>query len=147
MEENKQQNGEHMETFGQMLGEIVWLMTQSPLHKEFFISELESMVMRPLAMKQFFIYRAENNQPAAVVIWAKVSDEVEQRLMQGNVRMKASDWQSGDKCWVVDVIAPFGKAEKVIADVRKKIAPEGSLFYLKTNLQGEKTVVELKSDD
>lgn len=146
MDTNQQENDQPTETYGQMLGEIVWLMTQSPLHKEFFIFELESMVMRPMALQQFRIYRTEK-QPAAVVFWAKVSDEVEQRLKEGNARLKAADWQSGDKYWIVDVVAPFGKAEEVIADVHKKVIPDGSLFYLKTNLQGEKEVIEVKDND
>ncbi len=145
MAETEQQN-QPSDTFGQVLGEVVWLMMQSPLHKEFFLYELESMVLRPMALQQFQIYR-NNNQPGAVVFWAKVSNEVEQRLMQGNARMKGPDWQSGEKYWVVDVVAPFGKAEEVLADVHKKIVPDGSLFYLKTNIQGEKQVVELKADD
>jgi hypothetical protein len=31
----------------EVLGEIVWLMSQSPLHKQFFISDLEWFVMTP----------------------------------------------------------------------------------------------------
>ncbi|MPQ75942.1 toxin-activating lysine-acyltransferase [Hydrogenovibrio sp. JE_KL2] len=148
MENTEQQTPEqqHQDTFGQMLGEIVWLMSQSPYHKGLFIYELEAMVFLPLSLKQFRIYRMED-RPAAAIFWAKVSDDVEERLKEGNVRMKPADWQSGEKYWVVDVIAPYGQAEKLVEDLHKKINPEGSLFYLKTSAQGEKEVVEVKADD
>ena len=31
----------HAKTMSAVLGEIVWLMSQSPMHKQFFISDLE----------------------------------------------------------------------------------------------------------
>lgn len=37
----------HAKTISAVLGEIVWLMSQSPLHKQFFISDLEWFVMTP----------------------------------------------------------------------------------------------------
>lgn len=134
------------DTFGQMLGEIVWLMTQSSFHKELFLYELEPMVLRPLSLKQFRIYRMQD-RPAAVIFWAKVSEEVEQRLVEGNVRMKPTDWQSGDRYWVVDVVAPYGQAEALIKDLHKKLTPDGVMHYLKTTPDGEKQVIEIGPED
>ena len=43
-------------TMAQVLGEIVWLMSQSPLHKQMFIADLEWMVMTPALLGQFRLY-------------------------------------------------------------------------------------------
>src|SRR5262249_11944001 len=37
----------------EVLGEIVWLMSQSPLHKQLFISDLERLVMTPMLLQRF----------------------------------------------------------------------------------------------
>jgi len=129
-------------TVGQMLGEIVWLMTQSPIHRERFISELETSVLRPLSLNNYRLYK-DDSLPRAVVFWAKVSDEVQERLKQGNARLKAEDWNSGNHYWVVDIVTPFGQAEKIIQDLQKQINPEGSVFFLRNFPDGTKQVEEV----
>ena len=39
-----------------VMGEIVWLMSQSPAHKSFFISDLEWFVMTPVLLQQFRLF-------------------------------------------------------------------------------------------
>lgn len=46
-----------------MLGEIVWLMSQSSLHKQFFVSDLEWFVMTPVLLQQFRTYYATDKLP------------------------------------------------------------------------------------
>ena len=40
-------------TVSQLFGEIVWLFSQSPKHKNFFVSDLEWLVMTPVLLRQF----------------------------------------------------------------------------------------------
>jgi hypothetical protein len=78
-----------------VLGEIVWLMSQSPLHKHFFISDLEWFVMTPIVLQQFRLFY-DKDKPIGVVFWAIVSAEVEERLAAGTTRLRSQDWKSGD---------------------------------------------------
>src|SRR5882757_3865706 len=63
----------------EVLGEIVWLMSQSPLHKQFFISDLEWFVMTPILLQQFRLFY-DKDKPIGVTFWATVNKEVEERL-------------------------------------------------------------------
>lgn len=58
-------------TVAQMLGEIVWLMTQSPVHKQLFIGDLEWFCMPAILLEQFRIFYGPNS-PAAVALWTSV---------------------------------------------------------------------------
>jgi len=51
-------------TIGRMLGDIVWLMSQSPAHKHFSLADLEWMVMPPLALGQYRILEMASNRSA-----------------------------------------------------------------------------------
>jgi cytolysin-activating lysine-acyltransferase len=87
-------------TVSAVLGEIVWLLTQSPQHKQaFFIGDLEWMAMPPILLQQFRMFYAKD-KPIGVILWAFVNDEVEQRLLSGNARMRPQDWKCGDKLWI-----------------------------------------------
>ena len=116
-------------TMSAVLGEIVWLMSQSPLHKQFFISDLEWFVMTPALLQQFRTFY-DTDKPIGVVLWATVSDEVAARLAEGTTKLRPQDWKSGDQLWVVEVIAPFGGAEEMVKDLKANVFPTRDVRYL-----------------
>jgi cytolysin-activating lysine-acyltransferase len=44
------------------------------------------------------------------VTWARVSDAIDQRLRSAAPVIAPHEWGSGDKLWLIDVVAPFGDA-------------------------------------
>ena len=122
----------HAKTMSAVLGEIVWLMSQSQMHKQFFISDLEWFVMTPVLMQQFRTFYA-TDRPIGVVLWANVSDEVAERSAAGTTKLRPQDWKSGDKLWVVEVIAPFGGAEEMVKDLKEKVFPAKEVHFLAGN--------------
>jgi cytolysin-activating lysine-acyltransferase len=108
-------------TVAQVLGEITWLMTQSPRHKAIPLGDLEWMLMPAIILKQFRIfYRGE--RPVGVAVWALVDELVAKRIDAGDRRLTAVEWKSGSKMRVVDVVAPFGGE----AEMRQALNPEVS---------------------
>lgn len=120
----------------EVLGEIVWLMSQSPLHKQFFISDLEWLVMTPALLKQFRLFY-DKDKPVGVVFWASVSEEVEARLAAGTSRLRPQDWKSGERLWAVEVVAPFGGAEEMVKDLKAKVFAGRELKFLTVGKQGK----------
>lgn len=98
------------QTVAETFGEVVWLMSQSAGHKEFRIADLEWLVMPAILARQFRMFRHEG-KPVAVVPYAFVSGDIEKRIQGGAPSMLPGDWQSGDRAWIIQVIAPFGQAE------------------------------------
>jgi cytolysin-activating lysine-acyltransferase len=126
-------------TLSAVLGEIVWLMSQSPLHKQFFISDLEWFVMTPVLLKQFRLFYAKD-RPIGAAFWGFVNDEVEERLKAGTSKLRPQDWKSGDKLWVVEVIAPFGGAEEMVKDLKAKVFKEREIQFMALGADGRKVV-------
>ncbi|WP_292044631.1 toxin-activating lysine-acyltransferase [Brevundimonas sp. UBA6550] len=107
-------------TVAQMLGEITWLMTQSPIHKQLFIGDLEWFAMPAILVEQFRIFYGPNS-PAAVALWAMVSEDTEERLKAGAHKLRADEWQGGDRPWLIELIAPFGAQDEILADLSKTV--------------------------
>jgi cytolysin-activating lysine-acyltransferase len=108
-------------TVSAVLGEVVWLLTQSAQHKQaFFLGDLEWMVMPPIILQQFRSFYAKD-RPLGVILWAFVDDEVEARLLSGSARMRPQDWKCGDKLWIVEVVAPFGGTDEMLKDLKAKV--------------------------
>lgn len=125
-------------TVAEALGQIVWLLSQSPLHREMKIKDLEWSFMPAVLFEQFRVFRfgplpgSENLDQAAfarlgltkggleqlplgVAIWAKLSEEAEARLERGE-RLKNEDWRSGDRVWLVEMISPFATPENKLSE-------------------------------
>jgi cytolysin-activating lysine-acyltransferase len=94
-------------TVAQVMGEITWLMTQSPRHKAIPLGDLEWLVMPALLLRQFRIFY-KGEQPVGVVLWALVDKLVAKRIDAGDRRLTAVEWKSGTTMRIVDIVAPFG---------------------------------------
>ena len=103
-------------TVSQVLGEITWLMTQSPRHKAIPLGDLEWLLMPAILLRQFRIFY-KGEQPVGVALWALVDDLVAKRIDAGDNRLSAVEWKSGSNMRIVDIVAPFGGE----AEIRESI--------------------------
>jgi cytolysin-activating lysine-acyltransferase len=94
-------------TVSQVLGEIAWLMTQSPRHKSITLGDLEWLVMPAILLRQFRLFY-KGAQPVGVALWALADATVAKRIDGGDNRLTAVEWKSGTHLRIVDIVAPFG---------------------------------------
>jgi cytolysin-activating lysine-acyltransferase len=94
-------------TVAQVLGEIAWLMTQSPRHKAIPLGDLEWLLMPAILLRQFRIFYS-GEQPVGVALWALADDLVAKRIDAGDTRLAAVEWKSGGNMRIIDIVAPFG---------------------------------------
>ena len=127
-------------TVSEILGEITWLMTQSPTHKQLFISELEWYCMPALIVRQFRMFYGPQS-PAACVLWANVSEETETRLESGAHRLRPDEWNNGDRPWLIDVLAPFGAVDEILKDLSTNVFTGKNFKLHRINDQGVREVV------
>lgn len=130
-----------MPTPAEVLGEIAGLMMQSPGHRHFFLADLEWLVIPAVLTRQFVIYRKQR-APVAYASWALVSEEVEKRLMAGERRLAPGEWRSGDRLWLIDLVAPFGGTERIVADLRARVLTSREVKTLRPGPGGGSPVVE-----
>lgn len=106
MERRKQMSRHISATFG----EIVSLLMRQPATKHHALADLEWLVLPPLIANQFSVAEAQSKSqgfmtPIAVVLWARVSAEVDQRLAESldkPVRLTPAEWTSGDILWLIE---------------------------------------------
>jgi cytolysin-activating lysine-acyltransferase len=101
-------------TVSHILGEMAWLLTQSPLHRAMQIGDIEWLCMPALLKRQFYLFR-DGERPVGLALWAKCGPEAEAKLDRGMIepenRLTLEEWDSGDRVWLVDLIAPFANNE------------------------------------
>lgn len=142
-------------TISHLLGEMAWLLTQSPLHRAFAIGDLEWLVMPALIHQQFYIFR-DGDRPVGLALWAKCGPEAEAKLERGMIepenRLTLEEWNNGPNIWLVDLIAPFADAENrqreiMIADlISGPLAGKSFKFHQTDPATGQRTVQTVAAD-
>ncbi len=129
-------------TVSQMLGEVTWLLTQSPLHaRNLFLADLEWFVMPALMLEQYRVwYGPQPGTPAGVALYALVTPEAEARLEAGASRLAPHEWRGGDRPWLVELVAPFGGQQEMLDDLAATVFPGTSFKFHRTTPDGKREV-------
>lgn len=114
------------------VGQIVLLMMNLPRYRQQTLADLSHLVLEPLLRDRISIATArpkdsdegsEAETLAGVAIWASVSDAVDAKIREqingGSfpIRLGTDDWASGEKLWLLDVVATDRKlATAVLAN-------------------------------
>jgi|SRR5215472_5010920 len=100
------------------LGHAVWLMMNMPQYRHVFLADLEWMVLPPVMLGQYRLFRA-GNRVVAFAAWAYLSEAAEARLQGPNPRLAPAEWKGGDRLWLIDLHAPFGHQEAALKELRE----------------------------
>jgi len=106
--------------------QILGVLMSSSHYKEYKVADLEWLVIPPLLAGQFRIGEAKPKEgitlPVAVVLWARVSAEVDKRLTETDtleVRLKPEEWTSGDILWLVHAAGQTRFVRHVVEQLSK----------------------------
>lgn len=101
-----------------ILGPALWLFARDERKKFTFIADQDWLVMPPIILDQCKLYM-KDEIPWAFCTWAFVSDQVDERLSSSIPKIAPHEWKSGEHLWLIDIVAPFGGADEIIADLQK----------------------------
>ncbi len=110
-------------------GPVIMLYLQSAHRRFQFISDLEWLLIPPLMNRQCKLFM-KKSYPFAFVSWAFLNEEAENRLVLNGGKLRPQDWKSGENLWLVDIVAPFGGADKVLADLQQNEFPGKTIRIL-----------------
>ncbi len=93
------------------VGDIAVVFSNSAAHKHYTLADIEWMILPAVVSGQAYIAELQHKDigaraPVAVVLWASVSADVDQRLSANpnqKIRLRPDEWKSGDNLWIVDV--------------------------------------------
>jgi len=110
-------------------GNIVTMFLQSPGHKHLKLEDLPARIIMPLVNNQFLLAEAYKKDtgftfPVGVVLWASVSDEVEQRLSQDlnePILLTQDEWTGGDNYWLIESIGEQRFVQQLLGRLCKEV--------------------------
>lgn len=103
-----------------ILGEMAWLYSMSELHRTWPIGSIHQWLLPALLHKQYRIYH-KNKKPVGFMTWARMSAAVETAYVRNTRSLQPKDWNSGDRLWGIDLVAPFGDGKQIMKDIRANV--------------------------
>ncbi len=99
------------------LGPVAWLYGRDDTKKHLTLADLDWAVQPPLILDQCRLFM-KDKMPLGFISWAFVSEDVHQRLQQGNTGLEPHEWKSGDYLWLIDIVTPFGQRKEMFHDLK-----------------------------
>jgi cytolysin-activating lysine-acyltransferase len=113
------------------------LLAASPYHKQHPVgSYMRTEILPAFRRGQVRYYLSENNVPTGMVTWAWLSEEVERDVHASGRSLVDAEWQSGDRLFFNDFVAPYGNAKGVLHELTHTIFPDRCASSLQRNMDG-----------
>lgn len=87
-------------------GEIAGIMSVTDTHKMRPVGLLSDLYFSAFRHGFYRVFYNAMGMPVGYIIWAKITQQTESRILSSlNFRLHISEWNEGDRLWIVDFIA------------------------------------------
>lgn len=134
------------------IGEVVSVLMKSPQHQSLTLAQTRSLIAPAISAGQFMVATAHHQQrgaaPVALVLWAKVSAEVDRRLSERPdqpMALKPEEWTSGDIPWLIMSVGDQRMTQHLVEAVQQKSLKGRALKARVTGADGRVAVQSLSA--
>lgn len=125
--------------FDPAVRQCIDLMCHSELHRRWYVNDIPRLVYPPIRNRNLFFYRTERGY-VGYVSFAFLSQEAEQAFENGERPIQPEDWMSGDRIWLIDLIALDAFGSVIARNLRQSVLPRSgypSARSLRRTSEGE----------
>ena len=124
------------------VGQVVLALSVVPRYRHQSLADLQNLVLEPLMRDRIAIATGKPEEGAeglggalaGIAFWASVSEVVDAKIreqIKGGgfpIQLKPEEWVSGDRVWLLDVIAPSQKmASSVLANFKQVLKQDAAM--------------------
>ncbi len=128
------------------------VFSKSPAHKHYSLADIEWMVLPAVVPGQVYVAEAQHKEigarvPVAVVLWARVSAETDQRLTASSgqkIRLRPDEWQSGGIRWIIDAAGDPQAIESALRQLAGTVFKDVPTRIVLADTQGQPSVAFLQ---
>ena len=100
------------------------IIEKSEIHKTWSISDFNRLFYPPIN-KGYFTLTTDGEQITGLATYGFFSEEAYEGYRTLTRKIQPEDFDSGDIIVLVDVLAPFGTAAEILAQLRKELRAKG----------------------
>ena len=130
-----------------LYGDVLFVASRSARHSGVPLAQVRAAFEPPLVLGQIRVFRFDD-VPRGFFTWAWLSADAERRYVTGNA-LAPEDWRSGDRLWLIDLIAPYrGLTSGIVRWVMTPGHFTDRAFHFRRVTQGNRTrrIVQIRLD-
>jgi cytolysin-activating lysine-acyltransferase len=116
-------------TEAEVLGGAIWLWMHSARHRMIPLQALPTLLLPAIKNSQFLLAIA-SGQPVFYLAWANLNIKAEALYLKHSLLLDQTLWNSGDRLWLLDWVAPFGHTRIMRRLLRNQLFAERYGRYL-----------------
>jgi cytolysin-activating lysine-acyltransferase len=110
------------------LGMITSLTMQAELYRNWFVYDLDEMIVPAILCGQYKIYLSDAQTPVAFITWAFLNDKNHEKMLktgsypnlfEHSMQPDLAQWTNGSHLWLMDMICLNQNARFIVRDVQK----------------------------
>jgi cytolysin-activating lysine-acyltransferase len=102
------------------MGIVAAAMTKSTEYCQYPIACLAVWIEPAVLLDQIYFFRDRGDNVIGYMTWALLAEDTEQRLLlDPDVIFHFSEWNEGDRLWIMDFVLLDGRVKTVVKDVRR----------------------------
>lgn len=106
-----------------IIGNAFELLAYSNLHCEYNVYYIFNYVFVPAKQKNIHVYYNEYQHPVAYFSWGLITSDVQSDLTNDRFIMTSDDWNSGQRLYIHDLVAPWGGGAYIVRDIKYRFFP------------------------
>ena len=118
------------------LGQLHFLAAFCPLHRTFPAAWLARLFIPAVNNDCVRFFKNDQDRVCAALIWARLSNDVAERMIHDNVPPAPEEWNSGGTLWFLDLLAPFDHGGMVARHIARNPPPE-PFYFARLNDKGK----------
>ena len=118
------------------LGRLHFLASFCPMHRKLPGAWLARIFIPAVNNDCVRFFNNDDGNVCAALIWARLTDEASDRMLDGAGPPAAEDWAAGPNLWFLDLLAPFNHGRTVARHIARK-PPAEPFFFARLNAKGE----------
>lgn len=104
----------------ELLGKIVWLWGISKLHKTWPLEVGINYIIPAIENNQYILLEDNDGNVRGYISWAFLGKNEEKKYILDPSSLQLEDWNSGERLWFIDIIAPFSMRD--VLTLRRKMS-------------------------
>lgn len=102
------------------LGIVAEMMTKSDEYVHYPIACLKVFIEPAIRLEQIHIFLDRSGNPRGYLTWALLAEDAERRhLNDPEVQFHLSEWNEGDRLWIMDFLLVDGDVRTALQEARK----------------------------
>lgn len=120
---------ENERALSEQLGAIAYLnclVCREPLDPQ----KVHSRLFPPLRLQQVKVfYHQTRHHPVGYITWAFLAPDVERRLLDDPAaELHVSEWNEGNRVWIMDFVAP-DYSQEIVHHIKKEMFPDHTAIH------------------